>query len=125
MHEHGGGSVAELLRKRCRVSSATAKPRAGTVSPHTTVRRKHAGHRSVSDYDDLVEPRGERSQLRHSRSEHGVVGVDLLRDEDELSVAHRKSRSPSSKCGATSFCPPTLFASTVKRRVVGKNPAAA
>ena len=80
----------------------------GAKRPDPAVRRQDVLDRPVREHDDLVHEPRERGDLRDGRGERGMVGIDLLRDEDELH--QKKSKSPRVKCHASRLA--TRYASS-------------
>ena len=113
---------AQLLPQGRGEEAAALERRRGAEHVHAAVLRERPLDGAIRENGHLVHPLGERAQLADGRPEDRVVRIDDLGGEDDL--RHRKSRSPSSKCGrsGTAWSGCSALPSTVKVRCVGTKP---
>ncbi len=113
------GRCASSRAQAGEVEAPPLAPRAGAEELDAAVVGQRAVDGAVGEHDDLVDPCRERAQLADDRAEVRVLGIDDLGGEDD--PRHRKSRSPSSKCGRSGRpCPgSSALPSTLKLRWVG------
>jgi hypothetical protein len=83
--DSASAKTRKLARQRGLEARSAQRPSAGTEGADAAVLRQHAGDGAVSQDDDLVDEGRECGDLGDSRGERGMPGVDLLRDEEELS----------------------------------------
>ena len=117
---------AAAARARASRAPGSARPRAGprarAEDVDAAVRRQHARRpRAVGEHDHLVDPRGERADLRHRGPEHRVVRVDDLRREDDAGVTGSRGRRARSADARGAAAPGSSdLPSTVNVRCVGR-----
>jgi hypothetical protein len=87
VRDHAQRALAQLGGERTFEPQTASGFRARSEGTDATVRRQSSGNGGVCEHDDLVEPLRERRDLRDRRRESRVLGVDLLRYEDELAHA--------------------------------------
>ena len=97
-HVRDDGAAAkapELRREGALEAKAAPDLRARTEGADARVGGQRVRDGPVREHDHLADPPRERRDLRHGRAERRVLGVDLLRDEDEphaLQSAERRDR---------------------------------